>query len=134
MDMFLLGPEPEIENDSQTNKCVLFVKYVTKALLNFLSWCYQKVKECSCSQLTICFAVFIIIMLFVTPTMFFGGLYKLDYRYCKNGSYEFNITAKDIRCEGWFEFRSLNLIKYFPIVLIYTRAVSKWNFKLGHPR
>ena len=115
MDMFLLGPVPEIENDTQTNKVVLFVTNVAKSLLNFLSWCYQKVKGSRSLIVTISFAVFIIIMIFITPTILFGGVYKLDYSYCKNGSYAINITDKDIRCTGWFEFRYLNLIKYSPM-------------------
>ena len=126
MDMFLLGPVPEKENDSQTSKGVLFVKNVGKSLLNFLSWCYQKVKkviifsakslmnflswscqkvkDCTWSQLKNCFAVFIIVMIFLAPTIFYDRLYNLDYRFCKAGSYEITITAKDIRCKGWFEF------------------------------
>ena len=111
MDTFLLGPVPEKENDSQTNKCVLFVNYVTKAL----SWCYKKVKGSRSLIATISFALFMIIMIFITPTILFGDVYKLDYSYCKNGTYAINITDKEIRCEGWFEFRYLNLIKYFPM-------------------
>ena len=83
MDTFLLGPVPEIENDSQTNKCVLFVKYVTKALLTFLSWCYKKVK----GSRSLIFALFIIIMMFITPTILFGDVYKVGYTDCINGSY-----------------------------------------------
>ena len=129
--MFILGPVPEIENDSQTSKGFLFVKNVGKALLNFLSWCYQKVKkviifcakslmnllswscqkvkDCSFSQLKICFAVFIIAMIFLAPTIFYDQLYSLDYHFCKEGSYEIRTTdikdIKDITCKGWFEFR-----------------------------
>ena len=129
MDMFLLGPVPEKENDSQTSKGVLFVKNVGKSLLNFLSWCYQKVKkviifcakslmnllswscqkvkDCTCSQLKICFAVFIIAMIFLAPTIFYDRLYNLDYNFCKQGYYEIRTTdIKDIKdCKGWFEFR-----------------------------
>ena len=130
MDMFLLGPVPEKENDSQTSKGVLFVKNVGKSLLNFLSWCYQKVKkviifsakslmnflswscqkvkDCTWSQLKNCFAVFIIVMIFLAPTIFYDRLYNLDYNFCKKGSYEIRITdikdIKDITCKGWFEF------------------------------
>ena len=111
VDTFLLGPLPEIENDSQTNKFVLFVKYVTKALLNLLSWCYKKVK----GSRSLIFALFIIIMMFITPTILFGDVYKIGYTNCKNGSYAINITDKEIKCEGWFEFRYINLIKYFPM-------------------
>jgi hypothetical protein len=134
MDMFLLGPVPEIENHSQTSKGVLFVTNIAKSLLNFVSWCYQKVKKVAilgakslmkllswsckkvkCSQLTICFAVFIIVMISLVPTIFYHRLYNLDYLKCNPGSYEVHITAKDMRCAGWFEFRYLNLIKYFPM-------------------
>ena len=76
---------------------------------------YQKVKSSGPFILRICFAASIIVMIFVTPTIFFDRLFKLDYGYCKQGTYEFNITAKDKTCEGWSEFRYLNLIKYFPI-------------------
>ena len=125
--MFILGPVPEKENDSQTSTGVLFIKNVGKSLLNFLSWCYQKVKkviifcakslmnllswscqkvkDCSFSQLKICFAVFIITMIFLAPTIFYDRLYNLDYRFCKEGFYEIPITAKDMICKGKFEFR-----------------------------
>ena len=130
MDVFILGPVPRMENDSQTSrsgaksllnllswscqKVKNIAIFGAKSLLNFLSWSCQKVKGYSL-VITICFAVSIIVMIFVTPTIFFDRLFKLDYGYCKQGTYEFNITAKDKTCEGWFEFRYLNLIKYFPI-------------------
>ena len=113
VDTFLLGPLPEIENDSQTSNGVF--ENVVKSILNFLSRCYQKVKGSRSLIVTISFAIFIIIMIFITPTILFGGVYKLDYSYCKNGSYAINITDKEIKCEGWFEFRYLNLMKYSPM-------------------
>ena len=113
MDVFILGPVPRMENDSQTSRSG------AKSLLNLLSWSCQKVKDCTCSQLKICFAVFIIAMIFLAPTIFYDRLYNLDYIFCKKGYYEIRTTdikdIKDITCEGWFEFRYLNLIKYFPI-------------------
>ena len=124
MDMFLLGPVPEKENDSQTSKGVLFVKNVGKSLLNFLSWCYQKVKKViifsakslmnflswscqkvkdSCNTAKICFAVFIMVMIFLAPTFFYDRLYNLDYRFCIEGTYKINITA----CEGAYSPQTL---------------------------
>jgi hypothetical protein len=134
MDIFLLGPVPEIEDDSKTSKGVLFAKTVAKALWNFLSCCYQKVKKvtifgtkslmnflfwsyqkCTCSQLKNCFAVFIIFLIFLAPTIFYDRLYNLDFRFCKAETYEIHITAKDITCKGWFEFRYGPSLYYFSI-------------------
>ena len=65
---------------------------------------WQKVKSSGPFVVTICFAVSVIVMIFLTPFLF-DRLYNLDYRYCKEGSYQFNMTVKDITCKGWFEFR-----------------------------
>ena len=65
----------------------------------------QKVKSSGPFVVTICFAVSVIVMIFLTPRIVFDGLYNLDYRYCKEGSYQFYMTVKDITCKGWFEFR-----------------------------
>ena len=85
----------------------------------------QKMKSSGPFVVTICFALSVIVMIFLTPTIIFDGRYNLDYRYCKEGSHQFNITVKDITCIGWFEFRYLNLLDYFPMYSnTYTQSSS----------
>ena len=69
----------------------------------------QKVKSSGPFILRICFAASIIVMIFVTPTIFFDGLLKPNLIYCKSGLTRDNINSitNDIVCKGWFEFRYL---------------------------
>ena len=71
----------------------------------------QKLKSSGPFILRICFAASIIVMLFVTPTIFFDGLLKPDYLYCKSGLTRDNSITNDIVCKGWFDFRYLGVAK-----------------------
>ena len=71
----------------------------------------QKLKSSGPFILRICFAASIIVMLFVTPTIFFDGLLNPDYLYCKSGLTRDNSITNDIVCKGWFDFRYLGVAR-----------------------
>ena len=71
----------------------------------------QKVKSSGPFILRISFAASIIVMLFVTPTIFFDGLLNPDFLYCKSGLTRDNSITNDIVCKGWFDFRYLGVAR-----------------------